>query len=1182
MARRRVAGKSAGTKLPTQRTQYARHAIPQVTSERAGLENMGNVFADFFGQGQRAIANLREEVMVGQRAQIEQENRAEAIQAQTDFYSGRGPDPKLANDLDYMDSFRGLQASRMASAAGRDFYMWYQTEYLPQNPMGDLVAAREEWARTNLMGIEDPEVQAQVLGKFFTSTEGMMGQHIENGIKMQRSVDVTNLNQSIYDEVVAGTMTPERIQWYITASQQIDPMNPMEAAPRVIASIMQSVRNNPQQTQHVIQTLTEAGTGINGRSFAESFPEAFADFQVGALNSYLQTNTMEEYEYFRAIEEEINSTADMTPSAMSQLALKITQGTALYGAGRQADALRAMMAKRFDDLVAKQSAVSYVGQMLDDPGVMDASHLRKHFMDWMLDTHGTKNALEVDPAVLANDIARLSGVVPEDLKAQLSTALTNSANPGGQERVLRMLAAVSAARGEGYVEQYLSTPASNYYAHVSDKLGTDLPLGDAIAQTNDARGTGRLPEDFDWITITGESTLGDAVAVVDSEIDSQVQTHFETNGLFLGPFVTNIEIPENVMGVLRDHAKTIFAERSADGITYQDAVAAAVKRHIGNADIVGTEDQPVLLLRPVSDGVRNEDIGAGPRVQLGPNVMSPAGIEVDTRQIYLDELKMLGENAAWMFPDGNIEDVVINYASSAPGIFQIMQGGSRLVYEVDQEIEVDGQTITIPYTERGLRETFGDILPRGFGFEAQRDNEGGLLGWQLMYRPHFGDYDRSVSDLEKSFSLGQARTVNMMMQDLAQATIIAGREGGIIPMTTGVAQPMPQIRDGADLMDFLDAELARGVNAQGRRFIDRNAVSFDQTYRGRRLKLMTQQLQMRPHAFDATGARVTAGQTPQGDVTVGLGFNMDRPGARDTWREVFGGYGLSFDEVRNGEAAINDEQAQRLFEVDMLHFENVLADAADGRTLPENQHLALLSLAYENPNVIDKIRGDIADGNHNEVIRAILYEDIPASNTAAAVKSRRYQEARMYVGSDPQLQFALPSVQQYLGLSERLDPQLDMRRVQPGNSTISFEGNLSSSDDIRGVVTAAVESVLGAGAHIKFTSGLRANDRGSQHSTGHAADFAVFDSNGRKLRWDDPEVQHIFAVAAQMGALGFGAGPSYMGGEHFHIDLGTGGALARPRSGVTVWSDDDGGVTDRGPGAARWGSTLRMAARTTR
>jgi hypothetical protein len=148
-----------------------------------------------------------------------------------------------------------------------------------------------------------------------------------------------------------------------------------------------------------------------------------------------------------------------------------------------------------------------------------------------------------------------------------------------------------------------------------------------------------------------------------------------------------------------------------------------------------------------------------------------------------------------------------------------------------------------------------------------------------------------------------------------------------------------------------------------------------------------------------------------------------------------------------------------------------------------------------------------------------------------------------------------------------------------GEVDIEFAGNTSGAGRpdrrITDAITASVAAAGYGGYHVQVTSGLRPGDHGSQHSAGVAADFAIIRPDGSQVAWNDPEARAIALAAASRGVLGFGAGPNYMGGNHFHFDLGTGGDIAAARAGVTVWSDDP---ESSGPGAAEWHADLVAAA----
>lgn len=105
------------------------------------------------------------------------------------------------------------------------------------------------------------------------------------------------------------------------------------------------------------------------------------------------------------------------------------------------------------------------------------------------------------------------------------------------------------------------------------------------------------------------------------------------------------------------------------------------------------------------------------------------------------------------------------------------------------------------------------------------------------------------------------------------------------------------------------------------------------------------------------------------------------------------------------------------------------------------------------------------------------------------------------------------------------------------------------AQEVQDVLTASAEEVFGPGARVVIFSGRetdidgdgvigREEQHGSdRHGTGLAADARVYDAEGTLIRADDPRAQAFLRSAARNGAKGLGAGPEYMGGAGFHVDL---------------------------------------------
>lgn len=129
------------------------------------------------------------------------------------------------------------------------------------------------------------------------------------------------------------------------------------------------------------------------------------------------------------------------------------------------------------------------------------------------------------------------------------------------------------------------------------------------------------------------------------------------------------------------------------------------------------------------------------------------------------------------------------------------------------------------------------------------------------------------------------------------------------------------------------------------------------------------------------------------------------------------------------------------------------------------------------------------------------------------------------------------------------------------------------SPELLNIIGNSTEQMVGPGAEVMVTSGLRPGSVGSQHSAGQAADFGVRmpgrDAEGRavlpgmdaasgreRLNYASPEIYDIARMAVSDGASGIGIGPTYMGGDVFHFDTGRGGGSAPNFGGaVRTWSD---------------------------
>ena len=115
-----------------------------------------------------------------------------------------------------------------------------------------------------------------------------------------------------------------------------------------------------------------------------------------------------------------------------------------------------------------------------------------------------------------------------------------------------------------------------------------------------------------------------------------------------------------------------------------------------------------------------------------------------------------------------------------------------------------------------------------------------------------------------------------------------------------------------------------------------------------------------------------------------------------------------FDQVYQGAQSLTPAQSERLLEFETARLEKTIAEAADGRALPESEHLALMSVFHSSEKLRNDpiLRQNIAKGDHVNVLHTMLYQGYDSKDRAT--KAARYRAAVKYVGNDPLKRPLLP------------------------------------------------------------------------------------------------------------------------------------------------------------------------------
>lgn len=225
-------------------------------------------------------------------------------------------------------------------------------------------------------------------------------------------------------------------------------------------------------------------------------------------------------------------------------------------------------------------------------------------------------------------------------------------------------------------------------------------------------------------------------------------------------------------------------------------------------------------------------------------------------------------------------------------------------------------------------------------------------------------------------------------QDMAQHALHSYALAGLVPPSLGISKSSGEpISSSGDLLDVIDGWFAQQRQFKGGASTDTLDTPVGDTYAARRRAWLSHEEGVREWAYDdQNGQRVLPGQKAGGNVTVGIGFNMDDPSSRSRFAAALPG--IDFDAIRSGRQPLNQAQIDQLFDKDVQGFEKIVDDRVGGANLNEHQRLALLSMAYNGPSLLGP-----------NVVNAVLSgHGAQAIRSAGGNAARRYREAGLFAG----------------------------------------------------------------------------------------------------------------------------------------------------------------------------------------
>lgn len=715
---------------------------------RTGLDGLSQAFNSFFGgaaQGLLAVAEgtraaekqeLHTDFLL-KRAEAEKENKQKGLQGKADALSGA---PMRSTDYSYATAYQKAAGEQHGAEMQAQ---WFQEVYSKAKPGDDLMGLTNDWLKNNWgKGTGSPDYDAAALSHFKGGVDRAVLHFAENSVKSTIATGLqaqdANVAAAVKDGSIAGKMGQLAEQY-----RALDPTNPEKAPLRLAQAIQNSIYSgDPRVAQGVLAALEKPGTGVNGKSYAESFPAAYKDIQGQLTSHYLKGGSIQgASEYARLQDEAIGAKAD--PVKLAEVGKKLELTFQKYGGASHYLSMKEHIATQLAQAAKVGVAVNQIREMVSGSRAIDPKPIDAHLPDFFA-------AEGIDPRQqpeAAGAVVAKLGVAPSALKADMSQLMVGN-SVEGQQTAIRYFNAINASYNDpNAAKRFMNDDAATIYDAVSAQLPGDLPT--ILNSINENKEKLREAHKIEWNTITGTKTgHADVQAAIKKSVAGTSLLGFTIHqGAFSGSPDVNIDWA--TQSLLESRIKTAAILSSAHGLTDIQKIA---DQQLQNAHSAGQ-----LELVPGEGGhnmVRIKRFGdfdaatGKPLVHLGVNVMNPNTRKPeDTLSTYRSDMDAIANAVPGLIPDtDNISVAPLaprgvggKEPSGSEGVYFLQRSGARMTIGLGQEIDVKGKKETVPAEPREALAFLQKTLPadRGIVLVPNAPLHMAPTAFYVGYRPRF-------------------------------------------------------------------------------------------------------------------------------------------------------------------------------------------------------------------------------------------------------------------------------------------------------------------------------------------------------------------------------------------------------------------------------------------------------------
>ena len=771
-------------------TQPTPIAAPQMQVSDQPFQILSQAFNNFYGKGEEGLAAIEQAAKYSQKqnilgqfylARAAQRQQAEqnTKQGAVDALAGNPQNPALSADQSYAQAY----AKTAGQQHGFDLFgQWYNQVYKNAAPGDNLATQTDAFLKQEYgQGTGNPDYDAAALSHFKGMTDRLVLEHQQNSVKAVVSDGLQSLDSVVAGMARSGQLSPDSMNELAARYRALDPMNPAAAPLRLAHALSAGYDGTPAYAQNVSSWMNQPGTGVNGKSFAESFPEEAQKTQKQLVSDYTHVNSIDGLNAYQKAKEDLFNAK--TAQDYTNVLASVEKVRQQYGGVSEFNTIRQAAAAQLDKFAEQETSINSIGQMAVHAMPVDPKVVNTYF-DAYLDKMG------VDPMkdpYKAGYIASQLGMVPAGLKDNMSRAMEDPTNPTGQIAAFNFYHTIAAAYNDPMAaKREMSDTAKavfDYAEELRKTQGDNLPqIFQQIGQNMDVVRKGK---EVTWATLTGQKEA-DAVTAVNNQIGASLKgSIWNATGVFQdGRFSNseNVTIDPLTQRTLADVAKNAALIAGRNG---QSDWKSSVDQTIQNAKdrleiIPGNNGAAMVRFKEMPDYAPD---GKTPLVHFGVSVMNPATRQPeDTLATYRSDLGDLAKALPGVVPDTS--RVSIATQSLMPGadrgVYQVQRDGRSINFVPGQDLDVLGtkQTLSKDFTAAGKQLQI--LLPqtKGGGWVLVPNDPVSPSGYMLGYQPRLTGEAKTL-DQKASEYQGSAAQRQRNQQQQIETQFPAAAGGGL-------------------------------------------------------------------------------------------------------------------------------------------------------------------------------------------------------------------------------------------------------------------------------------------------------------------------------------------------------------------------------------------------------------------